>query len=157
VIKCSWHSKSLTFLPKVSVSSLTVSLKPFKMPDKKHECYFCKKDFQSFNQLSIHMRSHTKESPWKCQICVDEKQFKISSHYYYHMRKHDKDKPQVPYVQKLRCTDFLFIQSQSIDVEFVIKSFGHWPKWRVMFPITQTKNHFPVTFASEWILKHYTV
>ncbi len=38
-----------------------------------HKCYFCAKTFTGFPYLTIHMRRHTKEVPFKCDFC--EKKF----------------------------------------------------------------------------------
>jgi len=141
VINWNWH------FCQVSVC-LTNSLKPFKMPDKKLKCYFCKKNFRSFQQLSYHMRSHTKESPRKCQICVDEKQFKISSHYYYHMRKHDKDNSQVPYVQTFRCKlcKIVLASAKDLSVHRFIMSAK-----QIEFPIRNSTNQYSPQQKNSWL------
>ena len=51
----------------------------------------CKKSFGKTNYLKQHMRVHTRESPFGCNLC--EKRFKQQSHLKQHIRTHTGDKP----------------------------------------------------------------
>ena len=49
-----------------------------------HECDVCEKVFQSPSHLARHMRTHTKEKPYKCDVC--EKRYRYAQSLRYHMR-----------------------------------------------------------------------
>uniref|UniRef100_A0A672REC7 C2H2-type domain-containing protein n=1 Tax=Sinocyclocheilus grahami TaxID=75366 RepID=A0A672REC7_SINGR len=54
-------------------------------PFFKHKCRFCAKVFGSDSALQIHLRSHTGERPFKCNICASALQI--------HERTHTGEKP----------------------------------------------------------------
>jgi len=51
------------------------------------ECYFCAKLFKTKLGHEIHMRTHTREIPWECNIC-HHKSYTSHSEYKNHMKKH---------------------------------------------------------------------
>ena len=54
-------------------------------------CEVCEKMFRVPSALAIHVRTHTKEKPYKCGVC--EKCFSQSGQMKVHMRTHTKEKP----------------------------------------------------------------
>ena len=60
--------------------------KPFKCPYEK-----CTKRFQKTNYLKQHIRVHTMETPFQCNLC--ERKFKQQSHRNQHIRTHTGAKP----------------------------------------------------------------
>ena len=54
-------------------------------------CKICNKAFPTNSHLVRHMRSHTKERPFKCDIC--EKSFTQNAHLKNHVMRHSKIKP----------------------------------------------------------------
>ncbi|XP_044738039.1 zinc finger protein 501-like [Chrysoperla carnea] len=61
-----------------------------KSKRRKFECEVCHKNV---NNLRQHMRSHTKEKPFKCDIC--DLEFSISSNYARHRKLHSGERPHV--------------------------------------------------------------
>ena len=49
-----------------------------------HECDVCEKVFRYPSYLARHMRTHTKEKPYKCDVC--EKRYRYAQSLRYHMR-----------------------------------------------------------------------
>lgn len=59
--------------------------------EKPFRCEICNKLFSIRDALKVHLRTHTKEKPFKCDVC--DKSFTISSNLKVHMRIHVGDKP----------------------------------------------------------------
>uniref|UniRef100_A0A3Q2PK28 Zinc finger protein 217 n=1 Tax=Fundulus heteroclitus TaxID=8078 RepID=A0A3Q2PK28_FUNHE len=58
------------------------------------ECNYCRKSFRSSYYLTVHMRTHTGEKPYKCAYCNYAAAQKTSLKYHYDRRHKDK-----PYVE----------------------------------------------------------
>ena len=52
--------------------------------EKPYECDVCEKRFSESGSLKAHMRIHTNEKPYECDVC--EKRFRISSNLRRHVR-----------------------------------------------------------------------
>ena len=59
--------------------------------EKPYKCDVCDKAFRDSSDLQKHKRIHTNEKPYECDVC--EKRFRQSSHLTTHMRIHTNEKP----------------------------------------------------------------
>jgi len=59
--------------------------------EKPYECQVCQKRFAYSNDFKVHMRIHSGEKPYECQIC--NKKFSRSSRLKLHNRIHTGEKP----------------------------------------------------------------
>lgn len=60
-------------------------------PDDPLTCKLCKKVFNTYSNLSIHMRTHTGDKPYICDIC--DKSFSQSCNLVNHLRIHTGERP----------------------------------------------------------------
>ena len=56
-----------------------------------YKCTECDKSFTRSSHLTVHMRMHTKETPYKCTVC--DKAYTQSSSLTVHMKTHTGEKP----------------------------------------------------------------
>ena len=56
-----------------------------------HECEYCQKCFAHKCNLTLHIRTHTKEKPYQCEYC--QKCFAQKVHLQRHIKTHTKEKP----------------------------------------------------------------
>ena len=56
--------------------------------EKPYQCDLCSKRFIRKSDMKVHMRIHTKEKPYQCEVC--EKRFTQSGTMKTHMRVHTK-------------------------------------------------------------------
>ena len=54
-------------------------------------CQMCSYSSKNSSQLTVHLRTHTGDTPFKCHICLTK--FKIGSDLTRHMRIHSGEKP----------------------------------------------------------------
>ncbi|KAJ8926393.1 hypothetical protein NQ314_021177 [Rhamnusium bicolor] len=55
---------------------------------REHHCKYCQKDYSSRHALKVHVRQHTDETPYVCEICSEGFRQLVSLKT--HMAKHDK-------------------------------------------------------------------
>ncbi|PAA79217.1 hypothetical protein BOX15_Mlig007302g21, partial [Macrostomum lignano] len=70
-------------------SNLKAHMSAVHRKAKPHKCKRCRKSFSS--HLHVHMRSHTGERPFECEVCG--KRFSVSSHLTTHSKVHTREKP----------------------------------------------------------------
>jgi KRAB domain-containing zinc finger protein len=62
---------------------------------RKHECPYCKKRFKLKGEMNIHIRIHTGEKPFKCQLC--DRSYVQKHCLKKHLQDHGKE---LPYLNK---------------------------------------------------------
>lgn len=67
-----------------------------KVKGRSKECSYCGKSFRSSYYLTVHLRTHTGEKPYKCVYCDYAAAQKTSLKYHLERRHKDKPYPEIP-------------------------------------------------------------
>ena len=76
----------------ILISQTFVLIRIYARNEQSYKCMFCNKQFQHSGSLNRHIRTHTKEKPYKCDINDCKKSFSQKSNLDKHKETHFRTK-----------------------------------------------------------------